>query len=192
MAKFPEDPFDDFPEDLARVGAHRAPKSRGGGWIGFAWAALATGVLIAGGLYGVSQVNEDVSFEIPGLAQAEPEETPTPTPTPTMDPILDPADIAQSRKITITVLNGTPIVGLQNTAGKTLDKAGWPIVSQAKASTTDIEDTIVYYSNPADEDVARGLVLAMGLGDVRESTAFLGAPVTVVLGADYQAAIATE
>jgi hypothetical protein len=28
-------------------------------------------------------------------------------------------------------------------------------------------------------------VQALGVGDVRESTAFVGAPVTVVLGADY-------
>jgi hypothetical protein len=190
MAKFPEDPFDDFPEDLARVGAHRAPKKRGGGWVGFAWAALATGVLVVGGLYGVSQVNEDISFEIPGLAQEETVETPTPTPTPTMNPILDPADIDKTRKITITVLNGTPVVGLQNTAGAALVDAGWPVVTKAKASTTDIEETFIYYSNPLDEDVARGLAVALGIGEVRESTAFIGAPVTIVLGADYQAAVA--
>jgi hypothetical protein len=190
MAKFPEDPFDDFPEDLARVGAHRAPKKRGGGWVGFAWASLATGVLVVAGLYGVSQVNEDIAFEIPGLAQEEAVETPTPTPTPTMDPILDPAEIDRARKITITVLNGTPIVGLQTTAGAALVDLGWPVVTRAKASTTDIEDTFVYYSNPADEDVARGLVLALGIGEVRESTAFLGAPVTIVLGSDYQALVA--
>ena len=33
-------------DDLQRVGAHRAPKKRGGGWIGFGWAVLATGVLV--------------------------------------------------------------------------------------------------------------------------------------------------
>jgi hypothetical protein len=51
----------------------------------------------------------------------------------------------------------------------------------------DVELTIVYYSNPADEDIARGLVLALGIGEIRESTAFFGAPVTIVLGTDYQA-----
>jgi hypothetical protein len=190
MAKFPEDPFDDFPEDLARVGAHRAPKRRGGGWIGFAWAALATGVLIVGGLYGVSRINSEVAFEIPGIVEQPAEETPTPTPTPTAEPITDPTLIDPARKITITVLNGTPIVGMQNTVLANLAAGGWPMATAAKASTTDVEETLVYYSNPADEDVARGLVLALGIGDVRESTAFLGAPVTVVLGADYELPVA--
>jgi hypothetical protein len=186
MAKFPEDVFDDFPEDLARVGAHRAPRKRGGGWVGFAWAALATGALIVGGLYAVSLVNNEVSFEIPGFVEPIAEETPTPTPTPTVEALTDPTLIDPARLITITVLNGTPLVGLQNTATDALTGLGWPVISAAKASTTDIEETFVYYSNPADEDIARGLVLALGVGDVRESTAFLGAPVTIVLGADYQ------
>jgi hypothetical protein len=190
MAKFPEDPFDDFPEDLARVGAHRAPKSRGGGWIGFAWAALATGVLIVGGLYGVSLINNNVAFEIPGIVELPAEETPTPTAEPTASPITDPTLIDPARKITITVLNGTPIVGMQNTVLANLTSVGWPVTSAARASTSDVEETLVYYSNPADEDVARGLVLALGIGDVRESTAFLGAPVTVVLGADYELPVA--
>jgi hypothetical protein len=189
MAKFPEDPFDDFPEDLARVGAHRAPKSRGGGWIGFAWAALATGVLIVGGLYGVSLINNNVAFEIPGIVELPAEETPTPTAEPTASPITDPTLIDPARNITITVLNGTPIVG-QNTVLANLTSVGWPVTSAARASTSDVEETLVYYSNPADEDVARGLVLALGIGDVRESTAFLGAPVTVVLGADYELPVA--
>jgi hypothetical protein len=190
MAKFPEDPFDDFPEDLARVGAHRAPKSRGGGWIGFAWAALATGVLIVGGLYGVSLINNNVAFEIPGIVELPAEETPTPTAEPTASPITDPTLIDPARNITITVLNGTPIVGMQNTVLANLTSVGWPVTSAARASTSDVEETLVYYSNPADEDVARGLVLALGIGDVRESTAFLGAPVTVVLGADYELPVA--
>ncbi|MGV8970582.1 MAG: LytR C-terminal domain-containing protein [Microbacteriaceae bacterium] len=185
MAKFPEDPFDDFPEDLARVGAHRAPKKRGGGWVGFAWAALATGLLVIGGLYATSLINNEISFEIPGFVEEPVVETPTPTPTPTAEALTDPTLIDPARLITITVLNGTPLVGLQNTASDSLTALGWPVVSAAKASTTDIEETLVYYSNPADEDIARGLVLALGVGDVRESTAFLGAPVTVVLGADY-------
>ena len=191
MAKFPEDPFDDFPEDLARVGAHRAPKKRRG-WVGFAWAALATGVLVIGGLYGVSLINDEVSFDIPGLTEdpVEAIATPTPTSTPTAQPITDPTLIDSARNISITVLNGTPLVGLQTSVMSALTSAGWPVVSAAKASTTDIEETLVYYSNPADEDVARGLVLALGIGDVRESTAFLGAPVTIVLGADYELPVA--
>jgi hypothetical protein len=185
MASYPKDIFDDLPEDLVRVGAHRAPKKRGGGWIGLAWAALATGVLVVGGLYGLSLINPDVSFDIPGVAVDEPEETPTPTATPTAEPITDPTLIDPARGISITVLNGTATPGLQNTAGDSLAALAWPVGSRAPATASDIETTYIYYSDPLNEDVARGVALALGIGEVRESTAFLGAPITVVLGADY-------
>ena len=48
-----------------------------------------------------------------------------------------------------------------------------------------IEATTIYYTTADDEGIARGIALALGAGDVVESTAFLGAPVTVVLGADF-------
>lgn len=186
MASYPKDRFDDLPKDLVRVGAHRAPKKRGGGWIGFAWAALATGVLVVGGLFTLSLIDPGVRFEIPGLPVAsEPAAAPTEEPTPTALPLTDPATIDPARLITITVLNGTPVAGQQTVAGDALAAAGWPVGSTTTASTSDVEKTTVYYSNPADEDIARGLVAALGGGEISESTAFLGAPITIVLGADY-------
>lgn len=186
MANFPQDQFDNLPTDLDRIGAHRAPKKKGGGWVGFAWAALATGVLVVGGLYGLSLVNDQVSFEVPGLSGGEaPVETPSASPTPEVPPVLDPTTIDKSRKITITVLNGTATAGLQNVAGDALVAGKWPVVSRTQASQTDIEETVVYYRTAADEDVARGIVVALGVGKVRESEAFLGSPITVVLGSDY-------
>jgi hypothetical protein len=186
MASYPKDRFDDLPEDLVRVGAHRAPRKKGGGWIGFAWAALATLVLTVGGLFVLSVIDPGVRFEIPGLPVAEQTSAaPEDESTPTAIPLTDPATIDPERKITITVLNGGPIADEQDVAGQALAEAGWPVGSRATASTNDIEKTTVYYSNPADEEIARGLVQALGVGDVRESTAFVGAPVTVVLGADY-------
>ena len=187
MASYPKDRFDDLPKDLVRVGAHRAPKKRGGGWIGFAWAALATLVLVVGGFYVVTLIDPSVRFEIPGVqpsdsASAAPEDDSTPTALPLTDPLtIDPA-----RQISITVLNGTPTVGEQQAVGDKLTALGWPVGSAATASTSDIKETLVYYSNPADEEIARGLVSVLGVGDVRESNAFLGAPVTIVLGADYK------
>jgi hypothetical protein len=50
----------------------------------------------------------------------------------------------------------------------------------------------VYYSNPADEDVARGLVIALGTGEIKESLAYPGASVTIVLGSDYLPPPSTE
>ena len=186
MASYPKDRFDDLPKDLVRVGAHRAPRKRGGGWVGFAWAALATLVLVVGGFYVVTLIDDSVRFEIPGFPQAdETSSSPEDESTPTALPLTDPATIDPARGITITVLNGTPVVGQQTVVSDALTAAGWPVGSATTASTSDIEETIVYYSNPADEDIARGLVSTLGVGDVKESTAFLGAPVTIVLGSDY-------
>jgi hypothetical protein len=177
MAKYPRDPFDDLPVDLARVGAHRAPVKAGRGWITFAWAALFTGILVIGGLAALNAFR-GLSF----LGEAPPSSN-TPSAEVTAEPILDPALIAPERAITITILNGTTTVNLENVAGDSL--VGWPVGARLVASDRTEETTIVYYSNPADEDVARGLIIALGVGEVRESTAFSGAPVTVVLGADY-------
>jgi hypothetical protein len=189
MASYPKDRFDDLPQDLVRVGAHRAPRKKGGGWIGFAWAALATLVLVVGGLFVLSIVDPSVRFEVPGLPVAsEPTKTPAKETTPTAIPLTDPATIDPARAISITVLNGGSVKGQEDVAGQALAAAGWPVGSMASASTSDIKKTLVYYSNPADEEIARGLVIALGVGDVRESTAFVGAPITIVLGADYTAA----
>jgi len=181
MAKYPRDQFDDIPADLARVGAHRAPARSGRGWITFAWAALFTGIFVAAGVFGLNLLNGV------GFLGGGDEETalPSASPSQTAEPVLDPTTIDPARAITITVLNATPTVNLETAAGTALRTAGWPVGAFALANQRDIEKTVVYYSNPADEDIARGLVLALGTGDVLESTAFLGAPVTIVLGSDY-------
>lgn len=192
MANFPKDRFDDLPEDLTRVGAHRGPSKKGRGWIGFAWAVLATGVLVFGGLFGISRVL-DIDLGLPFIP-VEVTPTPTPTPTPTADPITDPSTIDPARLITITVLNGTPTAGLETSVGGALAAAGWPVGTMATTSTQDIEETFVYYTTPADEDVARGVSVALGVGGIRlvEPGSISSAPITVVLGADYEVAPATE
>ena len=182
MAKYPADQFDNIPADLARVGAHRAPAKSARGWITFAWAALFTGIFVLAGVLLLNLLG--------GQGFLSGEQTPPPassSPVQTAEPLIDPTTIDPARGITITVLNATPTVDLETAAGTALRDAGWPVGAFALASQRDIEQTIVYYSNPADEDVARGLVIALGVGDVLESTAFLGAPVTIVLGSDYVA-----
>ncbi|MDH6180140.1 hypothetical protein M2152_000322 [Microbacteriaceae bacterium SG_E_30_P1] len=191
MASFPPDRFDNVPADLSRVGAHRAPARRGRGWIAFAWAALATGVLVFGGLFGISRFL-DIDLGL-GLAPVAETPTPTPTPTPTMDAVTDPSAIDPARGFTITVLNGTNEVGLQNTIGDQLAAAGWPIGTRANAQAADVVDeTIVYYRIPEDEGIARGLVAALGVGDVRlvPPETFPGADITIVLGADDEQPVA--
>lgn len=177
MAKYPKDPFDDIPVDLARVGAHRAPPKSGRGWVTFAWAALLTGIFVVGGVFALN------TYRGLGFLGEKPPATAAPSVVVTAEPILDPALIAPERAITITILNGTSTTGLEDVAGEAL--VGWPVGSLLVASNRTEETTIVYYGDPANEDVARGLVVALGTGEVRESTAYPGAPVTVVLGADY-------
>ncbi len=184
MANFRTDQFDNVPANIDRVGSHRGPKVKGRGWIGFAWAVLATAVLIVGGLYVLSTLNSAVSFPLGGGNQPLPSDTPSSTPTPEITPITDPASIA-ARHITITVLNGTDIVGQQVQAGNILKTAGWNVVSEANASESTIKTTTIYYSNLADEDVAEGIQSALGVGNISYGGGFLGSPITVVIGSDY-------
>jgi hypothetical protein len=190
MPSYPKDRFDELPEDLKRIGAHRSPHKRGRGWIAFAWAALATGVLVFAGLFGLSKfLGVDIGLPIFQVAESS---TPTPTPThiPTADPVTDPSTIAPERNIHIAVLNGTATAGLHNTVGDVLAAAGWPIDSRTRASEHDIDKTTVYYSDPANEDVARGLVEAMSVGRIRlvPAETYPGTAITIVLGADYPGA----
>ena len=176
MAKALKDQFDDIPADLARVGAHRAPPRPGRGWITFAWAALFTGLFIVAGSFGLNALR-GLSF----IGEA-PTSSVTPSAEVTAEPVVDPATIDPARAISITILNGTPTANLEDTAGAAL--AGWPVGALLVATERDEPTTVVYYGDPANEDVARGLVLALGVGEVRESTAY-AAPITIVLGTDY-------
>lgn len=185
MASYPKDRFDELPEDVERVGAHRGLKRRGRGWIGFAWALLATGILVFGGLFALSQYLDD-DLGIPFFATPT-EPVASPEPVETVEPLTDPTTIDLERALTIDVLNGSPESGLQTTVLEQLTAAGWPTGSAAPASARDIEDTYVYYSNPADEDVASGLVKTLGIGSIRlvEPDVFPAAELTIVLGSDY-------
>jgi hypothetical protein len=186
MATLPRDQFDDIPEDLHRVGAHRAPAKKGRGWLAFLWAVLATVILVAGGLFVLSRVTD---FSLPFFPE---QQTPTPTPTPviTAEPVTDPVTWSTENPelwaaLTVSVLNGTPTQGLANVAGDQLAAASWPDPARANASARDEETTIVYYSSEEYEGVARGMAQLLGVTEVELSEAFPGATVTIVLGADY-------
>jgi hypothetical protein len=184
MAKIPTDQFDDLPADLARVGAHRAPPRAGRGWITFAWAALFTGLFVVAGTLGLNALRGLSFLGEPPTSSA------TPSAEITADPVLDPTTIDPARAISITVLNGTTTVDLEKTAGAALLGTGWPVGATLVATNRTEPTTIVYYGDPANEDIARGLVLALGTGEIRESTAY-SAPITIVLGSDYTGTPAT-
>jgi len=183
VARFPRDKFDDLPRRVSRVGAHRTERPRGRGWIAFGWAVASVAVLTSGGLLWLAAQNPDSDLF------AGPRETPTPEPTvvETMEPVTDPAavDAAFLETLTITVLNGTPTDGLAATVADQISAAGWPLPGRAAADNRSEERTIVYYSSPEQEGIARGLMLLVGASDVQLTDAFPIADITVVVGSDY-------
>lgn len=184
MANFRTDQFDNLPENIDRVGAHRGPKVKGRGWITFAWAVLATAVLVVGGLYVLSIFDNSIKFGIGAGASASP--TPSGTPIPLIKPIEDPtAPDVVARKISVTVLNGTATVGLQDKAAKKLTDKGWTVSGAANSTATNIKTSTVYYSSKADEDVAQGIQILLGAHDIQFSNAFPSSPITVVVGSDF-------
>ncbi len=179
--KFPKDRFDAIPDDIQRVGAHRAPHQKGRGWIGFAWAAVATILLIGVGVFGLYLINGSIAFNgSPGGGTPTP--TITPTPTPTVVPTVDPS-------LNVTVLNGTTTAGLANQVGDALVAKGWKVQSRANASQTNITSTVVYYSNPKNEGAALGVAQSLPGATVMLTQDFAetGADLTVVVGSDYKA-----
>src|SRR5687768_15010389 len=110
---FPRDRYDDLPDELARVGAHRTAPPRGRVWIRFAWAALATGILVVAGLFGLSRLNPDFDFELPDFgAGGTPAETSAPGAG--VVPVTDPASVPAELDLSISVFNGTDTAGLQD------------------------------------------------------------------------------
>src|ERR1700712_1004382 len=110
MATETRDSFDRLPSGISRRGAHRGPKPRGRGWITFAWAALATGVLVGLGVVGLFAVNNGLQFTSSLGGGSSSAASDAATPTPTVAPTVNPA-------ATVTILNGTTTEGLATGAG---------------------------------------------------------------------------
>ncbi|MCU1443564.1 MAG: hypothetical protein JWQ59_1714 [Cryobacterium sp.] len=182
---YPKDRFDDLPRRLDRVGAHRGPPRKGRGWIAFWWALAATIILIASGAVGLLALNERLDFSggAPTTAPtAAPTEAPTPAPPPTAEPTVDP-------ELDITVLNGTPGIGVAGAVADLLTEAGWSIGATADASTEDVAETSVYYADAALEGAARGVAASLPGSTIVLTDEFAdsGADITVVVGNDYEA-----
>jgi hypothetical protein len=170
MTEHPRDRFDRAPETLARVGAHRAPRRRGRGWLTFGWAALATVVLIAVGVLGLTQIDRQV---------ADTGATAAPVVTPTIDPSID-----------VVLLNATTTGGLAAGAKSVVSAKGWHVVSTANANSTSVRTTTVYYTTASQVGAAAGLVKSLGVGRTALSAQFAvkgQSRLTVVLGKDYAA-----
>ncbi|RFA09957.1 hypothetical protein B7R54_12655 [Subtercola boreus] len=179
MASEPSDSFDNLPADVVRRGVHRGPRPRGRGWITFAWAALATGVLVGAGALGLNLINTDLSGSDSSSAGGAVSSDPaTVTPTPTVVPTVDPA-------IPVTILNGTDVSGLATRAGGQATDAGWSVSTEANASATDVTTSTVFYSGADDEGAAKGLAESLGGIAVAVSDQYEAGTLTAVLGTDY-------
>src|SRR4051812_48891939 len=146
MPTYPPDRFDRPPADLQRVGAHRAPRPARG-WITFAWAAVATAILVGLGVLAMFVINDRVAFN--PFGSSAPTVTAEPTTTPTVQPTLDPS-------VNVIVLNGTTVAGLAGQVGDALAGQGWTVGSRSNATTQDVKTSAIYYGDPSLEGAARG------------------------------------
>jgi len=179
------DRFDRVPKERGRVGAHRGPRRRGGGWLVALGIIVAILVLTLGSLFVIERVF-GIQVGVPWLAKPTPSASASAT---VKLPIInDPAtELDPARGVSIAILNGTPITGLQDTVASELQAAGWPVARAANAADRETLDTVVYYKNPAEEDVARGLVQALGAGEtiLAGRDDFFGGTIMIVLGKDH-------
>jgi hypothetical protein len=197
-SKYPKDRFDQIPRGLDRVGAHRAPGRRGGGWVTFWWALAATILLIAVGIVGLFVLNDRLNFAQPSGSTATPTAgAATPAPSspaaaapsetaapPSVEPTIDP-------DLVLTVLNGTPGTGIAAAVADSLSADGWDVGDTGDADSEDVPATTVYYSDPALEGAARGVLGSLGSSSpaatlsLSDAYAGSGADITVVVGNDY-------
>ena len=149
MASHTPDRFDRLPADLERVGAHRSTQKQGRGWVGFAWAALATGILVVGGLFGLSVLgNVDLGLPTFGGGAGE---TPTPsaTPTPTAAPLTDPATLAAGARHPDHRAQRITDRGPRRRGRRPALRAGWPVGAMTQASASRRRDDVRLLLRPA-------------------------------------------
>lgn len=198
MTRFPRDRFDDV-VDGPRVGAHRGVQRRGRGWIAFAWAALATGVLVGIGALVLGLLTQSFSFNgsttPSGSASASASASPSASASSSSGAgsgagsgdasSATAAEPSEQGTTSLVVLNGTTTAGLASKATAALTAAGWKVTSSGNAGTTGTTGTIVYYQQESQAAVARGIAKSLGVTAVQQSAAFPNADVSVVLGSDY-------
>lgn len=178
---YKKDRFDEVPDDLLRVGAHRSPRRRGSGWVAFAWAVLATLVLVALGAVWILGIDKNINLGFGGAA-ASPSASASavPSTTPTVAPTLDP-------DLSVIVLNGTATAGLAGDVTSTLKDAGWSVDTPTNADSSDVTKTVVYYSKASLEGAAKGVAGSLKSVTIKLSQDYAESAddLTVVIGSDY-------
>ncbi|MCR2791733.1 LytR C-terminal domain-containing protein [Microbacterium sp. zg.Y625] len=156
---YPKDRFDQLPAGSGRVGAHRAENPHMRGWVVLLWAALATVVLVAAGIFG--------TLVLTGRVTLSPEPEPTVAEPAVATPALD-------TTYDVLVLNATPEAGLASRARDDIIAAGWEadLVLAGDAGSDDFATTTVYYPLPADEAAALALADVIGGAQVVQSDVY--------------------
>ena len=155
------------------------------GWLVFFWAALATVVLVALGIFGTLLVT--------GRVVLFPTPEPTVAPLPIVTPVID-------TTYEVLVLNATPEAGLATQVKDTVVAAGWTedTVLASEAGTTDFPETTIYYYLPTDEAAAAGLAGVISGAQLEQSDVYQPADdpaakqLTIVIGLDRTANPPTE
>lgn len=150
------------------------------GWVVLIWAAVATIVLIAVGIFGTLLAS--------GRIELFPTPSPTSTPQPTVEAVVD-------TSYQILILNATPQDGLATQMKDDVVAAGWSTddVVPSEAGSNDFAQTTVYYVNPEDQSAALGLAGVIGGAKVEQSDTYQPADpaspqLTIVIGLDRIAA----
>ncbi|WP_141932055.1 LytR C-terminal domain-containing protein [Microbacterium sp. SLBN-146] len=156
---FPRDRFDDIPAEVGRVGAHRTENPRMRGGVVFLWAAIATIILVAVGIFGTLLVS--------GRIELFPTPAPTVTPPPVVEPVVD-------TTYDVLILNATPESGLATQTKDAVVAAGWAAdrVQAGDAGSDDFPTTTVFYVSAEDEAAALGLAEVIGGAEVEQSDAY--------------------
>lgn len=156
---YPKDRFDQIPPTSGRVGAHRAENPHMRGWVVLLWAAVATVVLVAVGIFGTLVVTGRVTL------------FPTPEPTVAAPPVVTPV---LDTTYEVLVLNATPEAGLANRTRDDIIAAGWSadLVLAGDAGSQDFATTTVYYPLASDEAAALALAEVIGGAEVAQSEVY--------------------
>lgn len=175
-----------------RVGAHRGPVRRGGGWVAALLIVIGIVAVSAIGFFAVDRylkANDSqytgLDFRFAFLEGILPTETPTPTPTVELPTVVDPA-VAVERGVSILVLDGSGYDGIAQSVTDGLVAGGWPVASSLPAAV-EIDDTVVYYTSEENADLARGIVKVLGYGEARSVSAdvYPGYGLVLAIGVDH-------
>ncbi|MBN9157454.1 MULTISPECIES: LytR C-terminal domain-containing protein [unclassified Microbacterium] len=179
MPESARDRFDEIPHAQGRVGAHRAENPGMRGWFVLLWAAVATVVLIAVGIFAAMLAMGKISFD---------QGTPMPSVSRTATASAPPLD----KTYAVFVLNATGANGLAAATRDTIVNAGFAAdaVVAGDADSQDFPTSTVYYKTAADENAARALADLVGAKEIAQSDRYGDDVVpgqkqlTVVLGMD--------